>query len=83
MAAGPYKPVGCSCLQQRLQGARRYLPGHAHHRRNPAHHPARRQRPGNRRAGTREGVRSLRESGLHKVRMGMTSLEEVLAVTNE
>jgi len=29
-----------------------------------------------------EGVRSLRESGLHKARMGMTSLEEVLAVTN-
>jgi len=30
-----------------------------------------------------DGVRSLRESGLHKVRMGMTSLEEVLACTNE
>ena len=30
-----------------------------------------------------EGVRSLRQSGLHKVRQGMTSLEEVLAVTNE
>ena len=31
----------------------------------------------------REGVRSLRESGLHKVKLGVTSLEEVLAVTNE
>ncbi len=31
----------------------------------------------------KEGVRSLRESGLWKVRQGMTSLEEVLAVTNE
>jgi type IV pilus assembly protein PilB len=31
----------------------------------------------------REGVRSLRQSGLHKVKLGMTSLEEVLAVTNE
>lgn len=31
----------------------------------------------------KEGVRSLRESGLQKVRLGMTSLEEVLAVTNE
>jgi len=31
----------------------------------------------------REGVRSLRQSGLHKVRLGLTSLEEVLAVTNE
>jgi len=29
-----------------------------------------------------EGVRSLRQSGLLKVRMGLTSLEEVLAVTN-
>jgi type IV pilus assembly protein PilB len=32
---------------------------------------------------TREGVRNLRESGLVKVRNGSTSLEEVLAVTNE
>ncbi|MDO5086135.1 MAG: type IV-A pilus assembly ATPase PilB [Comamonadaceae bacterium] len=31
----------------------------------------------------REGVRSLRESGLYKVKLGVTSLEEVLAVTNE
>jgi type IV pilus assembly protein PilB len=31
----------------------------------------------------KEGVRSLREAGLHKVRLGLTSLEEVLAVTNE
>lgn len=31
----------------------------------------------------KEGVRSLRQSGLHKVRQGVTSLEEVLAVTNE
>jgi type IV pilus assembly protein PilB len=30
-----------------------------------------------------EGVRSLRETGLHKARLGFTSLEEVLAVTNE
>lgn len=31
----------------------------------------------------REGVRSLRQAGLHKVKLGMTSLEEVLAVSNE
>lgn len=31
----------------------------------------------------REGVRSLRTSGLYKVKLGLTSLEEVLAVTNE
>lgn len=30
----------------------------------------------------REGIKSLRESGLDKVRLGVTSLEEVLAVTN-
>lgn len=30
-----------------------------------------------------EGVRSLRQSGLSKVKLGLTSLEEVLAVTNE
>ena len=30
-----------------------------------------------------EGVRSLRQSGLHKVRQGVTSLEEVLGCTNE
>ena len=31
----------------------------------------------------KEGVDSLRRSGLHKVKLGLTSLEEVLAVTNE
>jgi type IV pilus assembly protein PilB len=31
----------------------------------------------------KEGVRSLRQSGLAKVKQGLTSLEEVLAVTNE
>jgi type IV pilus assembly protein PilB len=31
----------------------------------------------------KENVRSLRQSGLHKVKVGMTSLEEVIAVTNE
>ncbi|MCM2346630.1 type IV-A pilus assembly ATPase PilB [Acidovorax soli] len=30
-----------------------------------------------------EGVRSLRDAGLHKAKLGLTSLEEVLAVTNE
>jgi len=31
----------------------------------------------------REGVRSLRDAGLYKVKMGLTSLEEVLNVSNE
>ena len=30
-----------------------------------------------------EGVRTLRESGLLKVKQGITSLEEVISVTNE
>jgi len=29
-----------------------------------------------------EGVRSLRQSGLHKVKLGLTSMEEVLGCTN-
>ena len=32
---------------------------------------------------SREGIRTLRESGLLKVKQGVTSLEEVLSVTNE
>jgi type IV pilus assembly protein PilB len=31
----------------------------------------------------REGIRTLRESGLVKVKQGLTSLEEVLGCTNE
>jgi type IV pilus assembly protein PilB len=31
----------------------------------------------------KEGVRSLRQSGLHKVKIGVTSLEEVLGCTND
>jgi len=31
----------------------------------------------------RDGVRDLRQSGLRKVRLGATSLEEVIAATNE
>ena len=31
----------------------------------------------------REGVRNLRQSGLIKVKSGMTSLEEIEAVTND
>ena len=31
----------------------------------------------------KEGVRNLRQSGLLKVKQGMTSLEEIEAVTNE
>ena len=30
-----------------------------------------------------EGIRTLRESGLRKVKLGLTSLEEVLGCTND
>ena len=33
--------------------------------------------------GQKEGVRNLRQSGLLKVKQGVTSLEEIEAVTNE
>lgn len=35
------------------------------------------------RQGQKEGVRDLRQAGLHKVKLGVTSLEEVLSATNE
>jgi type IV pilus assembly protein PilB len=34
-------------------------------------------------AAQRDGVRDLRQSGLLKVKLGATSLEEVIAATNE
>ena len=67
----------------RLQGARRHLSGHADFRSHAAtdHEwqrvkwiwPNRQQR---------EGVKNLRESGLLKVKQGLTSLDEVLSTTN-
>jgi type IV pilus assembly protein PilB len=70
-------------LQQRLQGPGRHLPGDADHRSHPAHHPVRRHGDGHRQQAQREGVRDLRQSGLVKVRAGVTTLEEVITVTNE
>ena len=72
-------------VQQRLQGPRRHLPGHAHHRRHAEDHP----RFGQWRMDiaeprhSRDGVRDLRQSGLLKVRAGVTTLEELISVTNE
>jgi type IV pilus assembly protein PilB len=78
-----YRPVGCSVLQQRLQRAGRHLPGDARQRRNPAHHPARRQRPGYCRTGHQGRRRLPATFGPAQSQTGLTSLEEVLAVTNE
>jgi type IV pilus assembly protein PilB len=62
---------GLLCLQQRLQGARRHLPGDADQRRNPAHHPARRQRAGNRRAGAaRRRALAARNRGCTRSKLG-------------
>jgi type IV pilus assembly protein PilB len=80
----PYHAGRLRALRRlRLQGARRHLPGDADHRGDPADHPRRRQRDGDRRAGQARRRRDLRESGLRKVRQGLTSIEEVLGVTNE
>ena len=79
----PYKPVGCSACNKRYKGRvgiYQVMPISEEIQRIIL------------RGGTsldiaqqasKEGVRSLRESGLLKVKLGQTSLEEVLSVTNE
>ena len=81
----PYGPVGCDhCKGTRLQGPRRHLPGDADHRRDaPADHAQRHTRSTSPTRRSSEGVRDLRQSGLLKVKAGITSLEEIEAVTNE
>ena len=79
----PYRPGRLRGLQQRLQGPGRHLPGDAHQRRHPAHHPGRRQRAGDRQAGRkrrREEPAPVRPAA--RSSMGITSLEEVLGCTN-
>jgi type IV pilus assembly protein PilB len=78
----PYRAVGCN-LQQRLQGPGRHLPGDADQRGHPAHHPGEGTAMDIAVQAQRDGVRDLRQSGLVKVRQGVTTLEEVIAVTNE
>jgi type IV pilus assembly protein PilB len=70
-------------LQQRLQGPGRHLPGDADHRGDPAHHPGQRHGVDLAEQARREGVRDLRQSGLVKVKLGVTTLEEVIAATND
>jgi type IV pilus assembly protein PilB len=71
-------------LQQRLQGPGGHLPGHADHGGNPADHPARRQcawtlpsRP------AWKAFAPCANRACSRSEQGMTSLEEVLSVTNE
>jgi type II secretory ATPase GspE/PulE/Tfp pilus assembly ATPase PilB-like protein len=51
--------------------------------RDAADHPERKARHRHRHAGQENGVRDLRQSGLVKVRLGVTTLEEVISCTNE
>ena len=79
----PYKPVGCSKCNNGYKGRvgiYEVMPISEEQQRiiladGSAREIAKQARS--------EGVRSLRGSGLHKVRIGVTSMEEVLAVTNE
>jgi type IV pilus assembly protein PilB len=79
----PYKAVGLLGLQQRLQGPRGHLPGDADHRGIQRIILANGTAMDIAQQAQREGVRDLRQSGLHKVRAGVTTLEEVISVTNE
>jgi len=78
----PYKPVGCSACNNGYKGRvgiYQVMPVSEEIQRIILRDGSALEIAAQARA---EGVRSLRESGLHKARMGMTSLEEVLAVTN-
>ena len=72
-----------SMQEQRLQGSRRHLPGHADLRGNLEDHHGNGNSIEIAEQADKEGVRDLRRSGLLKVMQGVTSLAEVLATTNE
>lgn len=80
----PYKPVGCercngSGYKGRV-GIYQIMPITQEIERIILAHGS---APDIERQAQKEGVRSLRESGLMKVRQGLTSLEEILGCTNE
>ena len=86
MARGrPYGPVGCEqCRGTGYKGRLGDLRGNADLRRDASAHHARRDCSRYRRTRPRrKGIRNLRQSGLLKVKTGVTSLEEIEAVTNE
>ena len=66
----------------RLQGAGRHLSGHADFRGHATHDHERRLSLDLAAQAQQEGVKNLRESGLLKVKQGVTSLDEVLSTTN-
>ena len=79
----PYKPVGCSACNNGYKGRvgiYQVMPISEEIQRIIL---ADGSAPEIAKQARREDVRSLRESGLRKVKIGVTSLEEVLACTNE
>ncbi len=79
------RPGGLRPLSRhRIQRPHRHLRSDADHRRDAAGHHAQRHAFWTYREQAKsEGVRNLRQSGLLKVKQGLTSLEEIEAVTNE
>lgn len=79
-----YMAIGCDvCMRHRLKGPGRHLPGHDDQRRVEPHHHDHGNAINIAGQVQRKGIRDLRQSGLLKVRRGMTSLEEVEACSNE
>jgi type IV pilus assembly protein PilB len=78
----PYRPVGCSACNNGYKGRvgiYQVMPISDEIQRIIL---ADGSAPDIARQAEKEGVRSLRQSGLHKVKLGVTSLEEVLGCTN-
>ena len=78
----PYRPVGCSACNNGYKGRvgiYQVMPISEDIQRIIL---ADGSAPDIARQAEKEGVRSLRQAGLHKVRLGVTSLEEVLGCTN-
>jgi len=70
-------------LHQGLQGPGRYLPGDEGIRGDRTAHHGGRQRHAAAAQAQREGVADLRQSGLRKVKAGLTSLAEINRVTKD
>ena len=76
-----YRPKGCDRLpRDRLPRTHRRLRGRAHHPRMANLIQTRTPLPEMRAAAREQGMKLLLDSGMDKVRKGMTSLEEVLTV---
>ena len=75
---------GCDAVHQHwLQRSSRHLRAPAGGRRRRPAHPAQGRRAGNQARGLEQGMDTLRDDGARKVLAGMTTVEEVLAATQE